>query len=153
MKSNMKKQSGFTLIELMIVVAIVAILAAIALPAYQTYTKKSKMTQLVTATGSLKTAVEVCMQSYGAGQCALGGNGMPTAEGDYAGVDLAYTAPVSGSDTLIRATVAAAASGASSTLAPLTTSNYIELASSSAVPMVWTINCDADAVDEGYCPN
>ena len=55
MKSNMKKQSGFTLIELMIVVAIVAILAAIALPAYQTYTKKAKMTQLVTATGSLKT--------------------------------------------------------------------------------------------------
>ena len=46
MKSNMKKQSGFTLIELMIVVAIVAILAAIALPAYQNYTKKAKYSAL-----------------------------------------------------------------------------------------------------------
>ncbi|MFM5626641.1 MULTISPECIES: pilin [Aeromonas] len=59
----MKKQSGFTLIELMIVVAIVAILAAIALPAYQNYTKKAKMTELVAATGSVKTAVEVCAQT------------------------------------------------------------------------------------------
>ncbi len=63
MKSNMKKQSGFTLIELMIVVAIVAILAAIALPAYQTYTQKAKFSEAVAATGALKTAVEVCAQT------------------------------------------------------------------------------------------
>lgn len=63
MKSVMKKQSGFTLIELMIVVAIVAILAAVALPAYQTYTKKAKFTEVVAATGAAKTAVEVCSQT------------------------------------------------------------------------------------------
>ncbi|MGE6289515.1 pilin [Aeromonas media] len=151
MKSNMKKQSGFTLIELMIVVAIVAILAAIALPAYQTYTKKSKMTQLVAATGSLKTAVEVCMQTYGPGQCALGGNGMPASSGSYAGVDLTYTAPVSGSNTTITATVNA--SGASSTLAPLTISNTVTMTAPSTVPVVWDLTCDTDATDEGYCPN
>lgn len=61
----MKRQSGFTLIELMIVVAIVAILAAIALPAYQTYTKKAKFSEVVTATGAFKTAVEVCAQKDG----------------------------------------------------------------------------------------
>lgn len=65
MKSKMKKQSGFTLIELMIVVAIVAILAAIALPAYQTYTQKAKFTEVVSATGPYKTAIEVCVQTNG----------------------------------------------------------------------------------------
>ncbi|WP_341502944.1 prepilin-type N-terminal cleavage/methylation domain-containing protein [Gallaecimonas sp. GXIMD4217] len=72
----MKKQQGFTLIELMIVVAIVGILAAIALPAYQTYTKKAKFSEVVSATGSVKTAVEVCAQTeqttnIGATSCAV----------------------------------------------------------------------------------
>jgi len=58
----MKKQSGFTLIELMIVVAIVAILAAIAMPAYQTYTKRAKFTEVIAAAGPAKTAIEVCVQ-------------------------------------------------------------------------------------------
>ena len=78
MKSNMKKQSGFTLIELMIVVAIVAILAAIALPAYQTYTAKARFTEVVAATGSFKTAIEVCAQTDGTiGTCDSGTNGVP----------------------------------------------------------------------------
>ena len=62
MKSDMKRQSGFTLIELMIVVAIVAILAAIALPAYQTYTLRAKFSEVIAAAGPAKTAFEVCAQ-------------------------------------------------------------------------------------------
>ncbi|MDU7310257.1 MULTISPECIES: type IVa pilus major pilin TapA [Aeromonas] len=58
----MKRQSGFTLIELMIVVAIVAILAAIALPAYQTYTLRAKFSEVIAAAGPAKTAFEVCAQ-------------------------------------------------------------------------------------------
>ncbi|GAA3546685.1 pilin [Zobellella aerophila] len=66
------RQGGFTLIELMIVVAIVAILAAVALPAYQTYTKKAKFSEVIAATGSAKTAIEVCFQS-GATNCTTAG--------------------------------------------------------------------------------
>lgn len=55
MKAQMQK--GFTLIELMIVVAIIGILAAVALPAYQDYTKRSKMAEVIGFMASAKTAV------------------------------------------------------------------------------------------------
>ena len=58
MKSN---QQGFTLIELMIVVAIIGILAAIAIPQYQNYIAKSQVSRVMSETGSVKTAVETCL--------------------------------------------------------------------------------------------
>ena len=67
MKTMTQKQQGFTLIELMIVVAIIGILAAIALPQYQTYTKKARFSEVVLAASSAKGLVDVCYQTRGAG--------------------------------------------------------------------------------------
>jgi len=64
-----KMQKGFTLIELMIVVAIIGILAAVAIPSYQNYTLKAKFTEIVSAVGGLKTGLELCTS---AGNCGSG---------------------------------------------------------------------------------
>ncbi|MGL5334929.1 MAG: pilin [Enterovibrio sp.] len=54
----MRKQSGFSLIELMIVVAVIGVLTAIALPAYQNYTKKAELSAALASINSIKTNVE-----------------------------------------------------------------------------------------------
>ena len=59
----MNAQKGFTLIELMIVVAIIGILAAIAIPQYQNYITKSQVSRVMGETGAIKTAVEDCVNS------------------------------------------------------------------------------------------
>ncbi|AXA68554.1 pilin [Pseudomonas oryzihabitans] len=77
----MKAQKGFTLIELMIVVAIIGILAAIAIPQYQNYIARSQVSRVMSEAGSLKTPVEDCIVNgktalgQTATTCALGATG------------------------------------------------------------------------------
>lgn len=73
----MNAQKGFTLIELMIVVAIIGILAAIAIPQYQNYIAKSQVSRAMAETGAIKTAYEDCLNNgkTAVAACDLGWTG------------------------------------------------------------------------------
>ena len=73
MKRNMQK--GFTLIELMIVVAIIGILAAVALPAYQDYTIRAKVSEVILAASTCRTSISEAYQTGSALPAAANGYG------------------------------------------------------------------------------
>lgn len=75
-----KSQAGFTLIELMIVVAIIGILASIALPSYQDYTKRARFAEIIAATAPFKIAVSMALQQGMSSEgLNTGTNGIPPA--------------------------------------------------------------------------
>ncbi|ATD04343.1 prepilin-type N-terminal cleavage/methylation domain-containing protein [Pseudoalteromonas tetraodonis GFC] len=111
-----QNQKGFTLIELMIVVAIIGILAAVALPAYQDYTLKARFAEVKTSAASVKTTMAQCLQENNNIIAACNtftelGIAAPAANDNLASVAIAATG-------VITATGTASAGGYTYTLTP-----------------------------------
>ncbi|QJX02115.1 prepilin-type N-terminal cleavage/methylation domain-containing protein [Alcanivorax sp. IO_7] len=136
-------QKGFTLIELMIVVAIIGILAAVAIPAYQDYTARAQVTEAMNLMGGLKTTVTELYTTQGDFSGAdSGSNGIPAA----ADVKGDNVEKVEVSDGVITATMASSGvaseiQGTTLELSPVTNGGSID----------WT--CNVGTISPEYVPS
>jgi len=147
MKMQNKKQQGFTLIELMIVVAIIGILAAIAIPQYQNFTNRAAFKSITSLIAPYKLGVEFCAQENGGTLTAC----VPGYTGSLGGIPAAPAAAVTvgGNNTLASLTVVAgvitATTGATD-FGQATATTYILTPAASGTSVVWdatTGNCAA----------
>ena len=137
-------QKGFTLIELMIVVAIIGILAAVAIPAYQDYITKAKVSKVSTAVDPVKTAVADYAQQNGGGAALLTFVG-----NDWASLGLAATGPTPTTEvtsiTLTAATGAIVANVAAAVAGTACTITWTPTLAVGATAMTWAVTTTCPA--------
>jgi len=121
----MQKQQGFTLIELMIVVAIIGILAAIAIPAYQDYTIRAKASEGFSLADSAKTAVSETYQSKGTWPAGNAAAGLPMAS-SITGNNVKSVTVATGKITVLYSSPNSALGGQTLVLSPTTTGGSVK---------------------------
>ena len=141
---NKNTQKGFTLIELMIVIAIIGILAAVALPAYQTYTQKAKFSEVIASVTGVRTAIDVCYQTGTTlTNCATNGSVTTAAAGASGGTYVASV--ILSGDSLIEATSTASFGSASNT-----DYDYILVPTAVGGTLTWS-NSTSSCLNAGLC--
>jgi type IV pilus assembly protein PilA len=139
------QQKGFTLIELMIVVAIVAILAAVGVPSYKQYMDRAKFAEVITAGGLGKSAVEICFQiGHDAADCATQSNAATSGAFNTAAVEKVNAEGTANSGIV---TITATASSA------IGSATYIMIATKNTNGLVtWKQPAPASScIADGYC--
>ncbi|WP_308366585.1 MULTISPECIES: pilin [unclassified Microbulbifer] len=150
----MKKQQGFTLIELMIVVAIIGILAAVALPAYQDYTVRTKITEVNLQVGACKNAVTEFIQSNGSFPANANAAGCSsTATTKYMAAGLTVTGAGVITSGAIQNSGAASIDGTNIILQPTTDAGRTAaMAAATDAILGWSCGTNAAAADYKYFP-
>lgn len=145
LNKKLHNQLGFTLLELLVVIAVIGVLASLAVPRLQSQIQRARFVEVVNATGPFKIAVEACAQTNnGLAGCNAGANGIPAATAAASG----SVASVNVAAGVITATSVAANFSAGATTYILTPALA---GANTANGVTWAVNANSTCLGAALC--